>query len=453
MPISPDAYLWLRGLPFRIKKEEVLEFLKPGFKKKISEQPSLEQEFSEHLDIKIGNKKKKNGPKMGDAWVSGWEKIQKSMISGESGEAILSEKAIVKAAKKLDKKTIEDRYIEVSFEGVSEGVSGEGEDVRTAVVMEITTEDCAEAGKKRKWEEDGIEGQSKKRRCSADTTINTSTVGSSNSTAETSSGNSTCSYQKLSEVLAFFDKSSAYGDEPKSKLALRLFGLPFSSNADDILASINEKNNEKIANLDGSDSLIDDPNRSSNEEIPANTSDIWIGDRKYDWQDTTTVGPVLGECWIYGFETAKSLCYWWNKIHKMMMGDEKKKRFIETSIVGTETGEILVSHPREKVAKGDGKGAKGKGKGKGNGEWIEPKWAREIFARFLPYECSEEEIKSFFSTVGEVDGLKLFKKSGIGFVYYKTSEIARKAVAEYDDAPFNSRTLKVRGFVLYLTAT
>jgi ELAV like protein 2/3/4 len=66
-----------------------------------------------------------------------------------------------------------------------------------------------------------------------------------------------------------------------------------------------------------------------------------------------------------------------------------------------------------------------------------------LMVNYLPPTMNEEELKSMFSTVGEIDSFKLVKGKNYGFLQYKNHETAKEAITKYNGMQLLGKTLKV----------
>lgn len=399
--------LRLLGLPFKATRADVVEFLKrcSSITKSVTEE---DLNNNETISVTIGGKKKKKtGPKQGECWIVG-----------------LSEKHCSKAVQKLNNETIGERWIEVSMLGNGEdGEEGNGNADGAAVGGQTENQiEGTENNDPGSENRDSNEPPAKKRKVESSADGATAPVPEATTTSATASS--------------------------KDNQAVRLFGLPFSATGSDIKEWVEKYllEEEKVT------VSIDE------------TQDLWVGSLKFATAREHNA-PCIGEAWIYnlgekiGSESAEKLqSTLTSAFHFQLFG----ARFVEVSIVNTKNCELIWNSPDNEratkirsekgIGKGnskEGKGEKGKGKGKG-GEKGEKGSSnldvngkeREVFVRFLPYECNEGDVKEFFTRAGTVERVKLFK-AGIGFVIFKTNEEAQKAIEDLDGAPWNSRTLKV----------
>ncbi|CAD7974224.1 unnamed protein product [Amoebophrya sp. A25] len=412
--------LRLFGLPFKANNDTVKEFVVSNLKN--AENAKLANYSIEVEKVQLGAKKpKKNGPKRGEAWVDLVMLLSSSEGTGEQGSSSLEDVAddVVKA---LDRKHMEDRFIEVSWLDVDNGCDKVDK-------KEVEVE---QAGK-----EQADEPLSKKRKIGAANDVeDAESPASEQSTAAAASPSSS------SEVAT--SRSTSRGTE---NLALRLFGLPFTATAAEVKEFLVTNSIEEETSTSSASS-----NKSIAENLDAD-GDIWIGTTpKWELQD---VAPCKGEAWVYKYvEKVDSTCAEESTLkstltsafHNKQLG----KRYLEISFVDVTTGETIwyatdpAKAKEQQKGKGkDGKGAKGaKGKGK-DGSVDSSKGNRELFVRFLPYEADSDDVSNFFSSAGEIERVKLYQKAGLGFITFKSEEAARNAVIEFDNAPWNSRRLRV----------
>ena len=73
-----------------------------------------------------------------------------------------------------------------------------------------------------------------------------------------------------------------------------------------------------------------------------------------------------------------------------------------------------------------------------------------VFIGNIPFIVSEEELREFFATCGDIENVRLvrdpktFLGKGIGYVMFKTKEAMQKCIAEKDGAKFKGRELRVK---------
>lgn len=73
----------------------------------------------------------------------------------------------------------------------------------------------------------------------------------------------------------------------------------------------------------------------------------------------------------------------------------------------------------------------------------------EIYVGNLPKEYTEEELLSTFSSIGDVEKVRILKSRdtgeslGVGFVTMKNSEDGEKAIRELDGQKIGDRTISV----------
>ena len=73
----------------------------------------------------------------------------------------------------------------------------------------------------------------------------------------------------------------------------------------------------------------------------------------------------------------------------------------------------------------------------------------KIYVGNLPYQVTEEEIKSFFETAGEVASVSIIKdkytgrSKGFGFVEMGDDELAQKAIDELNGKELGGRALRL----------
>ena len=396
--MTAPQMLRLWGLPYKVKRAQITEFL-AGASKKLKKAVEGDDD-----DLLIGKLKKGSAaddkkPRPGECWVRN-----------------LAPKLMEKAVEKLHKKEIEGRWVEVTVV----------EDV-LAVPAEDSTADAGEG------DEDAGEPDAKRRR--------TDTTESGGGDAKSGSG-------LRKDVEPLLSGSSG-------RLAIGLRGLPFSDpNGADSSAPFDEAALKKFVNgLKG----------EGEGELPkVKTADLVCG-RKARWQLAQAASsgyaasgsgglgePAKGEAWVHLHQAENALRFTVDEVVQLLQALHHATcgaRYLEASVLDLGTGEpaLLLPSAGKGAAKGDGKGAKGKGKGKGAGS--DPK-EREVYVRFIPYESTEEEIRTLFETVGPVARVKLYSKAGLGFVTYADADgagiaTAKRAVEELDATPMGNRTLAV----------
>ena len=73
-----------------------------------------------------------------------------------------------------------------------------------------------------------------------------------------------------------------------------------------------------------------------------------------------------------------------------------------------------------------------------------------MFIGNIPFIVSEEELREFFASCGEIENVRLvrdpktFLGKGIGYVMFKTKEAMQKCIAEKDGSKFKNRELRVK---------
>jgi RNA recognition motif-containing protein len=74
---------------------------------------------------------------------------------------------------------------------------------------------------------------------------------------------------------------------------------------------------------------------------------------------------------------------------------------------------------------------------------------KKLYVGNISYEASEETLKEFFSTVGEVESVKIItdaytgQSKGFGFVEMGSEKDAQKAITDLNSATFQDRTIIV----------
>jgi RNA recognition motif-containing protein len=75
--------------------------------------------------------------------------------------------------------------------------------------------------------------------------------------------------------------------------------------------------------------------------------------------------------------------------------------------------------------------------------------AKKLFVGSLSFKVTEEDLKEHFSTVGEVESVKIItdtytgQSKGFGFVEMASEEDAKKAIEKFNGSTFMDRTLTV----------
>jgi RNA recognition motif-containing protein len=75
--------------------------------------------------------------------------------------------------------------------------------------------------------------------------------------------------------------------------------------------------------------------------------------------------------------------------------------------------------------------------------------AKKLFVGSLSFKVTEEDLKEHFSTVGEVESVKIItdtytgQSKGFGFVEMASEEDAKKAIEKFNGSNFMDRTLTV----------
>ncbi len=73
----------------------------------------------------------------------------------------------------------------------------------------------------------------------------------------------------------------------------------------------------------------------------------------------------------------------------------------------------------------------------------------KLYVGNLNYNTTEEGLKKFFETIGEVKGVNLIKNKftgsskGFGFVEFETDELGNKAIAELNGKELDNRNITV----------
>ena len=73
----------------------------------------------------------------------------------------------------------------------------------------------------------------------------------------------------------------------------------------------------------------------------------------------------------------------------------------------------------------------------------------KLYVGNIPFQASEEELTEFFSTVGEVQSVKIIidmqtgHSRGFGFIEMASEEEAQKAIADLNGKTFNDKTLVI----------
>eukprot|EP00397_Hematodinium_sp_SG-2012_P047275 GEMP01053701.1.p1 GENE.GEMP01053701.1~~GEMP01053701.1.p1 ORF type:complete len:394 (+),score=105.77 GEMP01053701.1:29-1210(+) len=182
---------------------------------------------------------------------------------------------------------------------------------------------------------------------------------------------------------------------------LQLRGVPFKAKAEDIAQFLNPACEEKV-----------------------DASRILIG-KKRRAKTLTYAVPKVGEAWI---PMRKELA---TKVRERLNRSNLMDRYIDVDFLDinptdTEPTKSSSSEPAQKKRKTENATEE-----------------REVFVRFLPFEVDEQGVREFFDKVGALSRVKLIGTSGIGFVTYESRDDAKKAIDEFNGAPFKSRTLKV----------
>lgn len=351
--------------------------------------------------IKLGTKKKKkNFPRNGEAWVEGLTNEQRKI-----------------AVQKLDKKHIQDRFIEVSEIAEESGAEVSIQNSTDHGVVSLDSCDVDGA----------CETKQKKKRKIVDAAEEAPSLAGSP--------------PKCTQNVEALDETE--NPDQQRPTAIRLLGLPFSATSDDVY-ELFQTHAKRIC-------------------LESAEESVWLGEIGFAASREQGM-PCRGEAWIsYDLERCEEIAsekelraILQEHIHCQNVGS----RFVEVSIVDTTTQELVWesgANSRSEKIQANSKGRKGQGKmgssenggkkgdhsskggSKGKGKKGDE---REVFVRFLPYESTEENVKDFFGVCGEVERVKLFK-AGIGFVTYRRAEDAKRAIADLDDVPYNSRTLKV----------
>ena len=75
--------------------------------------------------------------------------------------------------------------------------------------------------------------------------------------------------------------------------------------------------------------------------------------------------------------------------------------------------------------------------------------AKRLYVGSLPFSATEESLRDFFSTIGEVESVKIItdidtgRSKGFGFVEMSSAEDAKKAIEELNGTKFMERSLTV----------
>ncbi len=74
---------------------------------------------------------------------------------------------------------------------------------------------------------------------------------------------------------------------------------------------------------------------------------------------------------------------------------------------------------------------------------------KKLYVGNIPFRAGEEELKDFFSTIGEVESVKIIIDSqtgqsrGFGFVEMSSEEDAKKAIADLNGKTFMGKTIVI----------
>lgn len=77
-------------------------------------------------------------------------------------------------------------------------------------------------------------------------------------------------------------------------------------------------------------------------------------------------------------------------------------------------------------------------------------FTQTVFIGNIPFVVSEEELRAFFVSCGEIENVRLVRDpkthlgKGIGYVMYKTKEGMQAAIKEKDGQKFKGRELRVK---------
>ncbi|CAD7953773.1 unnamed protein product [Amoebophrya sp. A120] len=438
--ITSSFTLRLFGLPFKATEEDCRAFVVENSKSTTSNVTTITIQT-----VQIGAKKpKKNQPKRGEAWV-------KVSVNAEEGrmKTTTDKQSLVEA---LHKKHMQDRFIEVSL--LEE--DGDGVPLQDQKAEEQEVDQTGSLA----------EPQPKKRKLDKSSSINHTNAGYTTTNASPAAS---CSTDDASpNMTTGEDKNSTAG-----KIALRLFGIPFTAEAKDVLEFLQENYYDKVGNIKDGD---EDTQAHLLKTSMPKEQDVWVGTiRKWELAETDCQ-PCKGEAWVYNFlpnekagAAADVIKIIQKNISDLVENKSIGSRFINCSFINTETNEVTWHATDPKMAKEQLAGKQGgknamKGKGKdGKGAVLSDKGERELFVRFLPYEATEEDVSEFFqhglvakqadstssadadttSTENIIERVKLYKKAGMGFVTYSKKEYASQAVELFDNAKWNTRSLRV----------
>ncbi|MCP5468390.1 MAG: RNA-binding protein [Deltaproteobacteria bacterium] len=76
--------------------------------------------------------------------------------------------------------------------------------------------------------------------------------------------------------------------------------------------------------------------------------------------------------------------------------------------------------------------------------------SRKLYVGGLPFETTDDELKSLFQSHGEIESVKIItdqmsgRSKGFGFVEMQTDEGAEAAIAALHDSQLGGRTIKVQ---------
>ena len=77
------------------------------------------------------------------------------------------------------------------------------------------------------------------------------------------------------------------------------------------------------------------------------------------------------------------------------------------------------------------------------------KMGKKLYVGSIPFTATEEDLSNLFSTIGEVESVKIItdqatgRSKGFGFVEMTTDEAAMKAMEELNGKPFMERSIVV----------